>query len=183
MNKFIAISALMAAFVSANALAADANLTFNGAVSTGTCTMNAADATKTLVIPDVSSSSLANAGNTAFTSYSANSTISFTGCPAEVSNVVLSSASGTGTTFGGDTSRQTPASGTATGVHLVISSGPRVVDYLRPGVARSFPVSPSGTVKVPVYVGVTADITSSSAFAAPTAGNYSSSYTLTFSYS
>ncbi|MHC0025533.1 fimbrial protein [Enterobacter vonholyi] len=187
MKKIIAISALMAAMASANALAADANLTFNGAVSTGTCTMNSADATKTLTIPDVSISALTAVGAVAYGTINANTTVGFTGCPSTTSYVNVESVTSTGAIFNNSNVLASPASGTATGVHLIFSVGPGVTNYVAIDGStitnRQFAVNSQGNATVPIYVGVRANQSVLSSSADPTSGTYSNSYTVTFTYS
>lgn len=186
MKKIIALSALMAALASANAMAVDANLTFTGNVTSGTCTMNASDASKTLTIPDISASGLVAQG-TAWGNASATTNITFTSCPAAISALKVSSITSTGTQYASGSAspyRYTPASGTATGIFTAIGLGTSKTVQFSDGSALSWSVAPSsGTAVVPVTVGLTANSAVVSSATAPTAGNYNTSYTLTFSWS
>ncbi|UDJ82057.1 hypothetical protein UYSO10_0916 [Kosakonia radicincitans] len=182
MKKIIALSALMAALASANAMAADANLTFTGSVTSSTCTMNASDATKTLVIPDISSAALVARGVNGYQTQQANTTVSFTSCPASVSQIKVASVTSTGTVQT-DKTMVKPASGTANGVWTSLVLGGPTGYVAADGSVLSYGTSvTSGGASVYVGVGVVAASTRASV-AAPTAGTYSNSYTLTFSWS
>lgn len=190
MKKIIAVSALMAALASANSMAADANLTFTGGVSTGTCVMNSADVTKTLVIPDVNAATLIAGGGGAYQTINATSTIGFSGCPQTTSKIVLNSATTTGSPFTGyipsEVYRMLPASGTAaSGVNmmLVVNGVPVSPTGSMLSNFTAANVSATGTANVPVLVGISPNSDAGNSIPAPSAGNYSSSYTLSFSYS
>ncbi|WP_146159944.1 MULTISPECIES: type 1 fimbrial protein [Kosakonia] len=182
MKKIIALSALMAALASANAMAVDSNLTFTGSVTSSTCTMNASDATKTLVIPDISSAALLAAGAT---SQSASTTINFSSCPASISNVKIIKGETTGSLYTGysatETNRSVPASGTATGLNLILFAGPSQTSVPVNGSVisnQNFAVT-NGSASIPVGVSAAANANNQAA----TAGTYSSSFTLTFAWS
>lgn len=179
MKKIIALSALMAALASANAMAVDANLTFTGSVTSSTCTMNAADATKNIVLPDYPVSALAGA----WTSVGAGSTITFTSCPASVSNLITAVTSTTGTQLTTTNKVTTPASGTATGVGLLFAAGSSKSNLAVDGSNTVSTAVSGGTAVVPIYVGLGKAQAWASSAPAAAAGNYSSSYTLTFSWS
>nr|WP_261905546.1 hypothetical protein [Escherichia coli]CAH8250720.1 Uncharacterised protein [Escherichia coli] len=177
MKKIIALSALMTALASASAMAADANITFNGAVTAGTCIMNANDATQTLVIPDIGAAA-ASAGSTWSTQH-VGSTISFSQCPNSVTSINLAKMTTTGGP-GGTASTSTPASGTATGLHLGIAVGSPTgwVNTIGGAINRPFAVT-NGSVSIPFRAGVSRASTTKPV----TAGDYSSSFTMTFSWS
>lgn len=185
MKKIIALSALMAALASANAMAVDSNLTFTGSVTSSTCTMNAADTTKTLTIPDISSAALVALGGYSYSSQTSSTTVGFTSCPASVSSVNVVQVTSTGTQFT-DANSYAPASGTATGIHLVISAGNATTGYMPADGSvisnKKFAVT-SGSVSIPLIVGVRANKSSVASAAAPGTGSYSSGYTVTFSWS
>ena len=187
MKKIIALSALMAALASANAMAVDANLTFTGSVTSGTCTMNASDATKTLTIPDISSAALVALGQSSWSSQSSTTTVGFTSCPASVSSVNVIQATSTGTIFNNVSNSYVPASGTAKGIHLVLSAGSNVANGFLPTdgsvISNKTFATTSGSVSIPLTVGVRSNKSLLSTAAVPTAGTYSSSYTVTFSWS
>ncbi|WP_146159940.1 fimbrial protein [Kosakonia sp. H7A] len=186
MKKIIALSALMAALASANAMAVDANVTFTGSVTSSTCTMNASDASKSLTVPDISAAALTAQG-TAWGNATATTNITFTSCPASVSALKVASITSTGTQYTSGTNsnyRYTPASGSATGFYTVIGLGTNKLAQPADGSVLSWSVAPtSGTAVVPVTVGPQAYTAVVSSAAAPTAGNYSTSYTLTFAWS
>lgn len=185
MKKIIALSALMAALVSANAFAIDSNVNFTGTVTSSTCTLNAADVTKTLTVPDISVAALTALGGLGFTSQSAATTVTFTSCPSIVSNVSVTKATTTGTIFNNTNSSYVPASGTATGINLVVYAGQASSGWLSAdgsALNRTFAVT-SGSVTIPVGVGVRTNVSLLSSSPAPTAGTYSSAYTLTFAWS
>lgn len=177
MKKIIALSALMAALASANAMAADANLTFTGSVTSSTCTMNSSDATKTLTIPDISAAALAGS-TTAWQYQTASASIGFTSCPANISTVSVSQITSTGAR-GSNAVNTIPASGTATGLVMGIALGTNPnwmpADGSILSANNSFSVT-NGSVSIPVKAAISPSGT-------PTAGNYSNSYTLTFSWS
>lgn len=183
MKKIIALSALVAALASVNAMAADANLTFTGSVTSGTCTMNAADATKTLTIPDVSVATLLASTNV-FATQSASSTIGFTNCPSSVSAVKLVQGTTTGTqAISGNASNYVPASGTAKNTALVLTVGGVYPSLDGSVISQSFATTSTGTASVTIQAGVRSLKSLISSAADPTAGTYSSSYTLTFAWS
>lgn len=183
MKKIIALSALMAALASANAMAVDSSLTFNGAVTSGTCTMNSADATKTLTIPDISAASLA-ANSGSFGYQVANGTVNFTGCPGSVSSVKVVNITNSGTPVNGDAKNYFPASGTVTGVALTFSLGTAGNALAIDGSTLNYSVNTSnGAASIPIYSGVRAAKAVQSSLAAPTAGTYNSAFTLTFAWS
>lgn len=184
MKKIIAISALMASLASANALAVDSNLTFTGSVTSGTCTLNAADTTKTLTIPDIGVQALL--ANDTWAYQNATASINFTSCPSSVSAVKIVKATTTGTAaLAGNVHNYLPASGSAKNIILVLSAGTPsgLVSTDGSVIGNSFATTSTGTATIPVYVGVRSlkELVSSSSD--PTPGNYSSAYTLTFSWS
>lgn len=82
-TKLLVISALLGTAAS-SAFAYDGTVTFNGQLSDSTCAVNAADATKTVTLPTVATTSLTTVGQTAgFTPFS----ISVSNCPASVTSV------------------------------------------------------------------------------------------------
>ncbi|MDX7664704.1 hypothetical protein SJ554_19835 [Enterobacter asburiae] len=178
MKKIIALSALMAALASASAMAVDANITFTGAVKAGTCTMNTNDATKTLVIPDIGAVALAQS-NTNWATQNVGTTISFSKCPNSVTSINIAKLTTTGGPgFSGSTS--TPASGTAGGLVLGIQAGesPGWLNLTGWAINRPFAVT-DGSVTIPIK----AAVGRYSASQPVTPGNYSSSFTMTFSWS
>ncbi|WP_320705070.1 fimbrial protein [Enterobacter asburiae] len=177
MKKIIALSALMAALASASAMAADANITFTGEVKASTCIMNANDATKTLVIPDIGAA--AASAQSTWATQTIGTTISFSMCPNSVSSVNVANITTTGSpAFSAATSY--PASGTATGVTLGIALGEQTswVATNGNGIYRPFSVT-NGSVAIPIRAGVSRASTTTPV----TAGDYSSSFTMTFSWS
>lgn len=64
-NLFVATLSLAALGASAGAFAADGTLTFEGVVSAKTCTLDAASANQTVVLPSVTTSDFAGAGSVA----------------------------------------------------------------------------------------------------------------------
>jgi major type 1 subunit fimbrin (pilin) len=82
-TKLLVISALLGTAAS-SAFAYDGTVTFNGLLRDDTCAVNAADATKTVTLPTVATTSLTTVGQTAgFTPFS----ISVSNCPASVTSV------------------------------------------------------------------------------------------------
>ena len=185
MKKIIAISALMASLASANALAVDSNLTFTGSVTSGTCTLNAADTTKTLTIPDIGVQALLANGNT-WAYQNGTASINFTSCPSSVSAVKIVKATTTGKeALAGNVHNYLPASGSAQNIILVLSAGTPTGLVSTDGsvIDNSFATTSTGTATIPVYVGVRSLKSLVSSSSDPTPGNYSSAYTLTFSWS
>ena len=87
MKKILILSALMTALTSAGAMAADANINFTGTVSAATCTLAAADAAKTLTIPNVAAATLLAASGSAYLTYNASGSFNFSACPAGLTRV------------------------------------------------------------------------------------------------
>lgn len=185
MKKIIAISALMTAMISANALAVGANLTFSGSVANATCTLQASDKSKTLVIPDISVASLLNSGGNTYYSQAGSTTFNFSNCPNSVSNV-SATYQYSGSTY---SNIQGTASGANGGVVFVVNqtsaSNPSTgsinkLDGSAPG--ANVAVS-NGAAVIPVTIGIQAPVTWDSSFPMPTAGNYSGTFNVTFKYS
>lgn len=184
MKKILILSALMTALTSAGAMAADANINFTGTVSAATCTLNAADATKTLTMPNVAPATLL-AASTPYVTYSASSSFGFTACPAGLtkvtSNYVYQGS------MASSNVNMALASGTATNVGLVImqSSTASSSTVVTPGVTGSVNNAPivSNSAVVPVTVGINATNPAGTAAVLPTVGNYTGTYTVAFTYS
>ncbi|WP_320744198.1 fimbrial protein [Enterobacter mori] len=85
MKKLLITSAVVTALTSYGAMAIDANINFRGAVSSTTCTLNAADAAKTLTLPNLTGQNLVDAGTSS--RYSVSGSFKFTDCPAGLTKV------------------------------------------------------------------------------------------------
>ena len=185
MKKILILSALMTALTSAGAMAADANINFTGTVSASTCTLNAADASKTLTIPNVSPATLYAAGNTGYLTYNASGSFGFTACPAGLTKVT-SNYTYQGAIAGAAASTGV-ATGTATNVGMVVmqssaASTSSIVSINGTSGTLNQVAIASNAATVPVIVGAYA-VNSSGTLTLPTAGNYTGTYTVAFTYS
>lgn len=181
MKNTLAMSALMVAITSSAAIAADANLTFNGELTAGTCVMDSSSLVQTVNMPDYSGPSLLAAGATAWQTFKTPAKVDFTNCPASIKNVNLTRISTTGTPWRGNTYRLIPASGTAKGIGtgIQLNNTPLPVNTdLKDNVAV---VNSNATF--PLAFSVTALKGWDSTTAPPSAGNYGISYTLSFQWS
>ncbi|WP_370605585.1 fimbrial protein [Citrobacter braakii] len=184
-NLTLSVSALLLALSSLSAHAVDANINFSGNVSSGTCTLNAADAAKTLALPDVSPQTLYNAGSNAYQTYNASGSFNFTNCPEGLTKVtskyiyngfLVSNFSGTAYAAGdaqniGLILMQSP---TASSANIVNVNGSSSVVNETPIIANA--------ASVPVTVGI-APYSPNGDNAVPTVGQYTGTYTVSFTYS
>ncbi|WP_320726123.1 MULTISPECIES: fimbrial protein [Enterobacter] len=180
MKKIIGLSALVVQMISLNAVAYDASVSFSGNVTAATCIMNPSDSTKTLTIPDVPAKRLYNAGVNGWKTYKKDTTVSFSLCPVSVTSVNVKTVTTTGTQLGVYPEYNTPASGSATGIFLVLGSNNIPFKADGSDINKSFDVS-GGVLEVPLTVGV-ASLGNAGGVSAPTAGTYSSTYTVTFDW-
>lgn len=184
MKKILILSALMTALTSAGAMAADANINFTGTVSAATCTLAAADAAKTLTIPNVAPATLLAAGNTGYLSYNASSSFGFTACPAGLTRVT-SAYTYQGTIAGSN--NWSVATGTAQNVSFyVMQSSPAnasnnvKVDGTSSSLNQATITANAATV--PVTVGISA-YNAAQALTLPTVGTYTGTFLVAFTYS
>lgn len=183
MKKILILSALVTALTSAGAMAADANINFNGTVSASTCTLNAADAAKTLTIPNVSPATLLALGTNGFLSYNASSSFGFTDCPVGLTKVT-SAYTYQGTLAGVNNW------GMATGVQNVSfyvmqsSLGLIAANVKLDGTSAAVNQATitAGAATVPVTVGVSA-YNAAQVLTLPTVGNYTGTFLVAFTYS
>lgn len=187
MKKILILSALMAALASTSAMAVDANVTFNGTVSTNTCTLNAADATKTLTLPSVSAATLYAAGTTAYTTYTTSGSFGFTACPSGLTKVTSNYTYQGSSLVSGTSGNSAVAGGTATNVALVLMQGSTgnsstVVPANGTTNANNQTTISNNAATVPVTVGIWA-ANSSNSLTLPTAGTITGTYTVAFTYS
>lgn len=185
MKKILILSALVTALTSAGAMAADANINFNGTVSASTCTLNAADAAKTLTIPSVSAATLLAAGANAYLTYASSSSFGFTACPAGLTKVT-SAYTYQGSTMSGNPNWAV-ASGTASNITLIAmqsatSSASTVVSAQGVSAAVNQATITANAATVPVTVGIGA-YNSAGALTLPTVGTYTGTYLVAFTYS
>ncbi|WP_064555918.1 hypothetical protein, partial [Enterobacter soli] len=151
--------------------------------SAATCTLNAADASKTLTMPNVAAATLFAAGNTSYTTYYASGSFGFTACPAGLTKVtskytyqgVIPSANDKGI-----------ATGTATNVGLVVmqsstASGSSVVLVNGTSGTNNQTTITSNAATVPVTIGIIG-VNSSNVTALPTVGTYSGVFDVAFTY-
>jgi len=98
-RKFIAVAAL-AALATGNAFADEglANITFNSEVSNATCVLDVSGHSIASIIPDVTGAALNAATGETIVSQSPDFTLSFTACPAGVTNISVTDVATTGTT-------------------------------------------------------------------------------------
>ncbi|WP_320750691.1 fimbrial protein [Enterobacter roggenkampii] len=186
MKKILILSALVTALTSAGAMAADANINFNGTVSASTCTLNAADAAKTLTMPNVSAATLLAAGTAAYSTYNSSSSFGFTACPAGLTKVT-SAYMYQGSLISANTGMAIPSSGTASNVALVVmqsatGDSTSVVNAGGVSTATNQATITAGAATVPVTVGITA-YSPSYVPTLPTVGTYTGTYLVAFTYS
>lgn len=179
MKKLLALSALMAALTSVNAMAVDANLNFIGEVTSGTCVLNAADTTKNMVIPDIGAAALQTMGASSYDSVNATSSINISGCPGSVSNIsaFVTSPQPEQTGFG----KYITPDGTAKNINLAMRLGQdnitnKVDTNVTGQEAKNIGVLSGGKTSIPVLVGVTSNGNLA------TAGNYNASYNVAFNW-
>lgn len=185
MKKILILSALMTALTSAGAMAADANINFTGTVSAATCTLNAADAAKTLTIPSVSPATLLAVGNAASSTYYASGSFGFTACPAGLTKVT-SAYTYQGTVFatGNDWA---VATGTAQNIAFSVMQSATANSSTSVAVNGTSSTNNQATITanaatVPVSVGIR-PYNSSGVLTLPTVGNYTGTYLVAFTYS
>ncbi|MFX2612098.1 fimbrial protein, partial [Enterobacter mori] len=126
------LSIVAGAMMSANALANPATVNFNGAVVAPTCTLTADGLTRTVVMNDITTSSIAqSAGNGGGYNAVANSIrgaevavpkIDFEKCPASITKVTIGSMSSSGVSDGAQGSYFVPEGGTGYGVSLGLAA-------------------------------------------------------------
>ncbi|HFL1539649.1 TPA: fimbrial protein [Enterobacter asburiae] len=185
MKKLLILSAVVTALASYGAMAADANINFTGAVSSTTCKLNAVDAAKTLTIPNVSPQTLLDGSYGSAGVYSASGSFDFTDCPAGLTKVTSAYTYESGALWGADNDW-----GVANGVSHVSfhvyqdSKGGNQGTHVRldgiPNGANEATIT-NGAATIPVTVGVAAvDLTG---FGLPTAGNYTGTFLVAFTYS
>lgn len=185
MKKILILSALMTALTSAGAMAADANVNFTGTVSAATCTLNAADASKTLTVPSVSAATLFAAGANGYLTYNASSSFGFTACPAGLTRVT-SAYTYQGSLIAGN-SEQAIATGTATNMTMIVMQGltpnsSSIVKADGTSAAVNQTTITANAATVPVIVGVNSK-NASGAVTMPTVGTYTGTYLVAFTYS
>ncbi|MHC0025525.1 fimbrial protein [Enterobacter vonholyi] len=173
-----------------SSLQAATTVSVTGNVTAAGCRLSAADTSKSLVIPSVSAADLSAGfagGLEGWLNYNASTTLNFTNCPTTVTHVSVNMSSTTGTALGGyNKGAVVPASGSAQGVVLMLAVGSGSNQYLLfadGSNARDFTVQNDGTVTIPVLVGVNAARAFNSAAPAVSAGSYSNTFTLSFTYS
>ena len=187
MKKILILSALMTALTSAGAMAADANVNFTGSVSAATCTLNAADASKTLTVPSVSPQVLYGLASPTYATYTATGSFEFTACPAGLTRVTSAY------TYQGATGSANPtmaiATGTATNIGMVLLQSTTATGTLlnvngTSGVANQANIV-SNAATIPVTVGVQATNSNGTGIGAtlPTVGTYTGTYLVAFTYS
>ncbi|MCK2177815.1 fimbrial protein [Enterobacter asburiae] len=186
MKKILILSALVTALTSAGAMAADANINFNGTVSASTCTLNAADAAKTLSMPNVSPATLLAAGTGSYTTYNASSSFGFTACPAGLTKVT-STYTYQGALVGATSNTAVPSSGTASNVALVVmqsatGNNAAVLNVNGTSAAINQATIAANAATIPVTVGINA-LNSSGTATLPTVGTYTGTYLVAFTYS
>ena len=185
MKKILILSALVATLASVNAMAADANITFNGTVSASTCTLAAADASKVLTIPSVAAATLYATANNGYLTYNASSSFGFSACPAGLTKVI-SNYTYQGSLNGSSTDTAT-ATGTATNVALIVmqnstATNATIVKANGTSSTANQTTIVSNAATVPVTVGVQ-PYNSSGTVTLPTVGTYTGTYTVAFTYS
>lgn len=185
MKKILILSALMTALASAGAMAADANVNFTGTVSAATCTLNAADASKTLTIPSVSAGTLFAAGVNGYLTYNASSSFGFTACPAGLTRVT-SAYTYQGSLMTG-APEQAMATGTATNMSMIVMQGltpnlSSIVNADGTSSTRNYATITANAATVPVIVGVNSK-NASGTVTLPTMGTYTGTYLVAFTYS
>ncbi|WP_320728342.1 fimbrial protein [Enterobacter ludwigii] len=182
MKKLLITSAVVTALTSYGAMAIDANINFKGAVSSTTCTLNAADAAKTLTIPNVTAKNLMDSGNSA--QYSASGSFNFTDCPAGLTKVTSAY------TYQGITHSGNNDWGLANGVDNVsfqVMQSPKTDLSKRlnlNGISNNLNEATitNGVATVPVTVGISA-YNKDTQFVMPSAGTYSGTFLVAFTYS
>ena len=182
MKKLLITSAVVTALTSYGAMAIDANINFKGAVSSTTCTLNAADAAKTLTIPNVTAKNLLDSG--ASGAYSASSSFNFTDCPAGLTKVTSAYTYQGKTIF--DYADWAVANGAAN-VALAVMQWPEPAENKRLHLdGRSNNLNEAtitnGVATVPVTVGISA-YNKNTQFMMPSAGTYSGTFLVAFTYS
>ncbi|WP_320734766.1 pilus assembly protein [Enterobacter sp. 214E4] len=183
MKKLLITSAVVTALTSYGAMAIDANINFMGAVSSTTCKLNAADAAKTLTIPNVTAKNLLDSGDSG--QYSASSSFNFTDCPAGLTKVTSAYTYQGKTMF--DYVDWGVANGTANNVAFTVMQSPNVDRSKKLHLdgrveAQNDATITNGVATVPVTVGVAA-INSNAQPMMPSAGTYSGTFLVAFTYS
>ncbi|MDH1548039.1 fimbrial protein [Enterobacter ludwigii] len=182
MKKILITSAVVTALTSYGAMAIDANINFRGAVSSTTCKLNAADAAKTLTIPNVTAKNLLDSGDSG--RYSASSSFNFTDCPAGLTKVTSAYTYQGKTIF--DYGDWVVANGAANVAFSVMQSpnadGGRRVQLNGRTDGKNDATITNGVATVPVTVGVAA-FNSNGEYMMPSAGTYSGTFLVAFTYS
>lgn len=185
-----------------NASANPATVSFNGSVSGGTCTMTADSMSSTVIMNDITASSIAAAGST--TSMDANNgniegaevpvpAINFVNCPLAATKIRIASLTTSGSGYGLKI-KWTPASGTARGVWLGLAAKTTAGGYTlcsgnasQVGDCKSasnvyFPVAggsaTTGSDGIKIFAYKNADTPASGIVA----GNYATTFTMAFNY-
>lgn len=183
MKKILMLSAVMGALVSASALANPANVTFNGNVTSTSCTVVAGSKAMELIIPDVTTKEIAD-GTEGYSlnAESPESDIEIVSCPPSVTSVNISSFSTTGIP-GNNFLRTIPESGTGKGVEIVFSyKNPDNDNWanLGPGEVPSVDWVPDASGNTTITVKSASHKNSANGIVA---GDYQTTYTLTFAWS
>lgn len=186
MKKKLNLSLLAVALIAGSTgvmAAPDANLTFNGTVSSSTCTLAAADAAKVLTIPTTTALGLYAAGSNV--GFSASSSFNFSACPAGLSKVT-SAYTYQGALIPNNTTAAV-ATGTATNVifRAMQSSGVSLTSFVpADGTSNSSNQASitANSATVPITVGIQAS-NSAGNLVMPTGGSYSGVYLVAFTYS
>ncbi|WP_320723676.1 fimbrial protein (plasmid) [Enterobacter asburiae] len=184
MKKLLILSAVVTALASYGAMAADANINFEGTVSSSTCTLNAADAAKTLSIPNVTAAELLSKGDQGRLTYAASGRFDFTNCPQGLTKVTSAY------TYQGQLHPGMVDWGVANGADNVSFSvmqsangdGNRILNLDGTVVGANEATITNGVATVPVTVGVSA-YNVSHQLTLPSAGSYNGTFLVAFTYS
>lgn len=184
MNKSMRILLLATALsgaTSGTAFAVDAQsgtMEFNGMLTEGSCTLGKSDFTHDFGVLSKAQPTVTTTSSGNFKAYKVfNDTISVSGCPAEITEVVMTPVF---TTSGGAPNivRNTSASPNKTNALMLVGSKSGITDLYSSGVEQKFQVSgDTGGVDIPLVSQITQDLKQQ---ATPGDGEYS--VTLAFDY-
>jgi len=154
------------------------NLTFNGEVADTSCTLSTQSRNISVTLPDLQMKELQAAANHDYLVTSPKVNIEFINCPASVTTITMDSSSSTGSPY-----NSVPENGTGRGIYMTMnadnSSKGLISSIKMDGTAPTNNVYDvvNNTLTIPVYAKLFRHVVT------PETGNYSTTFTMNFSWS